>query len=202
MADKQHGGRVWLVKTVNEQYALFKQSDVTESYVNRYPDFVISSRSTFIKYCCVCVLSPIIQLCVDICTSGIMHYIRALAKIVRKRRAIRSQLDACGRDQHKTDKTDQWQIFLPGQVEEFLEATCCPKVPYPDLKYGAGTSLRILKIFRWKCVNDECNDCGFERKIAIATCPIFSECDIMIDVLMWINVDRHALANRKIKYSA
>ena len=52
---EQHVGRVWSVKTVNEQYSLFKQSEVIERYINRYPDFVIPSRSTFIKYRCACV---------------------------------------------------------------------------------------------------------------------------------------------------
>ena len=47
---KQHIGRVWSVKTLNEQYSLFKQSEVIERYIDRYPDFVIPSRSTFIKY--------------------------------------------------------------------------------------------------------------------------------------------------------
>ena len=105
---EQHVGRVWSVKTVNEQYSLFKQSEVIERYINRYPDFVIPSRSTFIKYRCACISPSVMQSCVDICTSGLMHYMRALAKFVRKRSDVRDQLNACGCDQHKKQKK-QWQ---------------------------------------------------------------------------------------------
>jgi len=97
---EQHVARVWSVKTVNEQYSLFKQSEVIERYIDRYPDFAIPSRSTFIKYRCACVSPPVMQSCVDICTSGLMHYMRTLAKFVRKRSDIRDELNACGCDQH------------------------------------------------------------------------------------------------------
>ena len=112
VAGEQHVGRVWSVKTVNEQYSLFKQSEVIERYIDRYPDFVIPSRSTFIKYRCACVSPPVMQSCVDICTSGLMHYMRALAKFVRKRSDIRDQLNACGCDQHKKQTNKQTMAII------------------------------------------------------------------------------------------
>ena len=119
-----------------------------------------------------------------------MHYMRALAKFVRKRSDIRDKLNACGCDQHKKQKRKQWQSFLPGRVEVFVEATCCHIIPYPDLQYAAGISSRIPKLFKWNCVSDLYGDCEVKKMMGITICPILIRCDIIIPVLMWMQAER------------
>ena len=106
---EQHVGRVWSVKTVNEQYSLFKQSEVIERYIDRYPDFVIPSRSTFIKYRCACVSHPVMQSCVNICTSRLMQYMRALANFVKKHGVILETNQKHADVTSIKNKKKQWQ---------------------------------------------------------------------------------------------
>jgi hypothetical protein len=58
---EKHVGRVWNVKTVDERYAMYCQSDVVEEFTRKYPNFKIPSRSLFHKNCCSCVRNPSMQ---------------------------------------------------------------------------------------------------------------------------------------------
>ena len=54
--DSPHLQRVWRVKTGQEQYDLFKQSDIVDEFRRVHNNrFVIPSISTFLQYLCKCV---------------------------------------------------------------------------------------------------------------------------------------------------
>ena len=89
---------------------------------------------------------------------------RSLGKYIRNRKDIQLRLNNCTCEQHANIPTDNtWQRQLCLHVEDFVETTCCTKVPHPHLVYGFGSTRRIPKLFNWDCINDKCNECGVEK---------------------------------------
>ena len=86
---EKHVARVWHTKTVNEQYTLFLHSDVLHQYHQMHPHFRTPSRSLFYHNRCKCVSAPVMQSCVDIHTSSLVHYMRAIGKFVRNNDSIK-----------------------------------------------------------------------------------------------------------------
>lgn len=187
--NEQHPGRVWLVKTLDEQYNLFKQSDVVKEYEKKQ-NYYIPSRSFFRVNRCLCVSSPVMQSCVDIHTSSVQHYMRALHKTIRNRPIIKSALENCNCEQHKIAKNLHWQTYLNKRVEDLVEVSCCPKLPHPELACGVGSSIRTPKFLRWDCVNNLCNECGVEALLQMSTCKVLGECNDVIPLLEWVHADR------------
>ena len=153
---EKHVGRVWLAKTINEQYKMFLTSEIVENYLRKEPGFIAPSLSFYYNNRCPCVSCPVMQSCVDIPMSKTIHYMRALRKVIRKRPEIKEALDNCECDQHKQDTKDQWQTYLASRVEDLIEHSCCGRTAHPHLKYGAGSSTRIPQLLRWDCVNNVC----------------------------------------------
>lgn len=87
--NEKHDGRVWLVKTLKEQYEMFIQSETIESFKLQHPRFVPPSQSFFWKNRCPCVSSPVMQSCVDIHSSAVIHYMRCLSKVIRNKKQIK-----------------------------------------------------------------------------------------------------------------
>ena len=78
VSEEKHTARVWKVKTVNEQYGMFLQSTTLEDCMNTNPTFPTPSCSFFFDNQCKCVSPPVVmQLCVNITTSAMLHYMCA-----------------------------------------------------------------------------------------------------------------------------
>jgi len=77
-----------------------------------------------------------------------------------------------------------------GFCEEFIDETCCPKVPHPNLKCGYGSTAFIPKFTKWKCANGECNACGIENKLRISECTILTQNTTIVEVMEWKDAPR------------
>ena len=142
---RPHVGRVWLAKTLDEQYQMFLISDVLQDMTSQEPQFHVPSKSFFYHNRCPCVSSPVLQSCVDINMSKCMHYMRALCKVIR-RPDMKTMLECCGCEQHKKIKTEQWQTYLSSRVEDLVEASCCNRTAHPHLTYGIGSGAGVPKL--------------------------------------------------------
>ena len=80
---------------MNEQYALFLNSTTLDDYKNTYSEFRTPSRSFFLAARCKCVSAPVMQSCVDITTSAVIHYMRAIGKYIRNNQEVRQLLKQC-----------------------------------------------------------------------------------------------------------
>ena len=197
VGEEKHAARVWRVKTVNEQYEMFLHSTTLEDYKNTYPDFMAPSRSFFISARCPCVSAPVMQSCVDITTSAVIHYMRAIGKFIRNNKDISTELKQCTCSQHLKPPNEQWQSYVNGYAEDFIEATCCPKVPLTSLNHGTGSMVKTPKLLKWKCIRGNCDECGVERKLDILKCKILGKCETEIDVLEWIYAKRQGASKGK-----
>ena len=118
---------------------MFLQSTTLKDYINTNSVFHTPSCSYFFffdnryKY----MLAPMMQSCVDITTSAMLHYMRAICKFIRINKDISNALDECTCSQHALAKQDEWQSYLNEYVEDFVKATCCSKVAHPSLNHGA-----------------------------------------------------------------
>ena len=88
------------------------------------------------------------QSCVDIITSGMHHYMKAISKFVRKNPPIQEQLI-----------NETWLPLLTTHPENFIESCCCPKVPHTSLKCVVGSSGRVPSF----TPNGICNNCGINK---------------------------------------
>ena len=77
---EKHVGRVWAVRTIDEQYTLFCESDTVADHLALNSDFKIPSRSYFYYHRCPCVALATMQSCVDIKMSSCAHYLRSIGK--------------------------------------------------------------------------------------------------------------------------
>ena len=175
---EEHVGRVWCALTVDEKYLMYTKSEVVEDHFSQYGDeFVVPGRSFFHKHCCPCVRNPSMQSCVDTRISKMEHYMRAIAKYIRKHTEVRDQL---------TGKA--WVQLLSGCAEDFIASTCCAPVLHPHLVCGIGTSRRVPSFIKWKCINSLCNECGVDKKHDISSCELLTTCTVEIELLEWKEV--------------
>ena len=182
----KHVKRVWQYNTVHDLYLIFKQSEVVQQMKQIHPTFVIPSYSFFRNNLCKCCSKPKMQSCVDITTSSVNHYMKALQRYISANRHIREKLHDCNCEQHQSSLTShQWQSLLNGTVENLVEATCCPRISHEHLKYGAGSGARTPKLLKWNCVKNLCEECGIEKKLKVSTCPILMQNNDVIEVLEW-----------------
>ena len=181
VGEEDHAGRVWLVKTCNEQYDLFLFSETVKTYKARFGRrFKVTSRTFFLQNRCRCVSAPVMQSCVDIIKSSLYHNMKALSKFIRTNKQIREQLQGC-----------ELKAYLNKRVEDLVEATCCTKVPHPSLIMGAGTSMRVPKLIPFACIEKGgCANCGVEKKLKISECKVLTECDSKIELLEWVHAPR------------
>ena len=191
-----HVGRVWLAKTIDEQYQMFLVSDVLQNMTTQEPQFHVPSKSFFYHNRCPCVSVPVLQSCVDIRMSKCMHYIRALGKVIR-RPDMKMMLESCSCEQQKNIKSEQWQTYLSSRVEDLVEVSCCNRIEHPHLTYGVGSGARVPKLLKWDCVNNVCAVCGVDTKLQMKTCEILSNSELVIDVLEWINAPRQGMKKGK-----
>ena len=107
--------------------------------------------------------------CVDINTSTLNHYMRSLNSYIYQSKEVREAIKNCTCDQHTTlPAISQWQNHLGGRYHDLIEATCCPKQPQPSLTYNVGSSTKIPCLLNWNCVNNNCSDCGIEKKLMMS----------------------------------
>ena len=115
---------------------------------------------------CQCVQNSTLMSCVDIHTSALTHYMRGLDTYIKKRKEVTDKLEKCQCEQHMNVPTMfQWQNHLSGRYHNFIEATCCPKVPHPSLAYNIGSNKKNPRLFKWGCINNTCSDCGIKKTI-------------------------------------
>ena len=110
---EKHVRRVWAASTIDEQYALFCQSDTVLEYTAVHTKCKIPSRSLFYSRCCPCVANPAMQSCVDIYMSAVIQYIRSIYKFIRTNKEVCDSLTAT-----------PWVKLLSGHVEEFIDSIC------------------------------------------------------------------------------
>jgi len=126
------------------------------------------------------------QSCVDIVNSTLLHLMRALAKYIRLNKFVKELLNGAG-----------WVRLLSGHVEDFVDSCCCLPIPHPILHCGAGLSSRIPSFTPWKCAHGTCDVCGIEKKHAFNQC-ILGHDSTKIDLLEWKEVARQDVSkNRK-----
>lgn len=90
---EKHVGHVWNVLTVDEKYLMYCESEVAENFITQYGyQFRSASRSFFYSCYCKCLINPSMQSCVNIITSSIQHYMRAISKYMRTHKEIRDKL--------------------------------------------------------------------------------------------------------------
>ena len=105
---KKHVGRVWLFPTIREQYTLFLYSEIVNTNENLHNDFIVPSMSHFYHDCYVCVSKPVIQSCIDLCTSALKYYMHEIGNYIRVHRYFREQLCNCDYDQHQLLISNNW----------------------------------------------------------------------------------------------
>ena len=176
---ERHVGRVWAVRTIDEQYTLFCESDTVADNLALNSDFKIPSRSYFYSHRCPCVALPTMQSCVDIKMSSCAHYMRAIGKYIRQNKNIRDKL---------TSQT--WVPLLSGHAEDFVQSICCDKVPHPILVCGIGLAQRIPSFHPWDCLHGKCVNCGIEKMHKISDNTILTENNTEIDLLEWKEIAR------------
>ena len=82
---------------------------------------------------------------------------------------------------------------MASRVEDLIEHSCFWRTAHPHLKHGARSSMRILRLLRWDCVNNICEEYGIERKLKLTTCKILSASNLIIDILEWIDAPRQGV---------
>ena len=99
---------------------MFLHSTTVAHYTNICPDFMAPSRSFFISARCPCVSAPVMQSCVDITTSVVIHYMRAIGKFIRNNKDISTKLKQCTCSRHLKPPNELWQSYVNGYAEDFL----------------------------------------------------------------------------------
>ena len=87
-------------------------------------------------------------------------------------------------------KNEQWCKLLMGYVKEFVDITCCPKVPHPDLKYGTGSLAFIPKFIKQKCAEGKCNFYSAGKTFNIQNYKELTNNNEVIQLLEWKNKSR------------
>ena len=136
-----------------------------EEFTRLHSNYLTPSRTFFYQNRCPFVSAPVLQSCVDIRTSSLTHYMRALAKYIRNNRQVQLSLDMCTCPQHRLANSVQWQNFLNDRHEHLVEYSCCSKVPHRQLAIGIGSGFKIPKLIPWKCVWNNCGNYGIENKL-------------------------------------
>ena len=189
---EKHVGRVWVVPTVREQYRLFQNSDTVEKYKKLDTHFTIPSESFFYHNRCPCVSRPVMQSCVDLRTSQLQHYMRAIGKYIRAHPLVSEKIKQCNCEQHSLT-TKHWQNYVGGTCEDFIESTCCAKMSHPHLAVGVGSTCKVPKLLNRSCVLNECHNCGVEKKLMVSTCPILAKDTQVISVMEWVLAERQGV---------
>jgi hypothetical protein len=111
---------------------------------------------------------------------------KAVNRFIMKNKSVHDELNQCSCHQHSTiPKMSQWQNHLSGRYHNFIEASGCPKESHPNLAYGVGSTSTTPKLLNWKCVRNECNNCGIEKKLLLTTCPVLMNCTRDIPLMEW-----------------
>jgi len=71
------------------------------------------------------------------------------------------------------------------KVSIIYRKNLCPKIEHSQFKHGAGSEERIPRLLKWKCVKNECSECGIETNLKISKCPILNECANNIPLMEW-----------------
>ena len=183
---EKHVGRVWRVPTIQEQYNLFLQSETLTRYSTLYPDFKPPKKTRFYALRCPCVGRQSRQSCVDLRTSGMQQYMRAVSKFLRSNKEIREQL---------TTVDQAWTSLLGGYVEDFISAAQCAPVVHEALAVGVGSMRKIPKFVRWECAEGKCPTC--KEKLRINECVVLNNCSEKIEVLEWKDAPRAGTKGNK-----
>ena len=106
-----------------------------------------------------------------------------LVKYIRKRINVQYALEIYSCEQHEMTNNIQWQTYLAEQVDDFVEVSCCPRIPHPSLKYGFRPSARVPKFLKQKFVNNMCDEYGAETLLQMSTYNILGEYNDVIECL-------------------
>ena len=179
---EKHVGRVWIVSTIDEQHALFLESETVQTYLQLHPTYKPPSRSYFYDLRCPCLALPTIQSCINIWISSAQQYMRAISKYIRTNKTIKDALTSTS-----------WVRLLTGHVDEFIDSVCCQKVPHPELVCGVGLSKRIPSFIPWSCLHGDCANCGIEKVHKISENKCLMKNKTIIHLLEWKDIPRQGL---------
>ena len=160
---------------------------MVKTYKNMYPKYNVPSLTYFYHKRCICVSRPIMQSCVDLRTSDLVHYMQAIAKYVRVNPLVREEIKNWNCMQHG------WLSYLRGRVDNFVDSTCCNQISHLHLSIGVGSSEWTPKLLKWDCVNNTCLECGVEKKHGIFNCEILSKSTAGINVLEWVLAEQQGV---------
>ena len=105
---ENHVGILWWAPIVKDQYYLFNQSEEIDKFKTIIPGFITPSFILFFQRWCKCVSNPVMQLCVDIRTISLLHYICALAKYIQVNPSVREAFHNCDCSYHQLPIKDHW----------------------------------------------------------------------------------------------
>ena len=91
---------------------------------------------------------------------------------------------------YEVAKDEQWINLLNRCTEDFIDATCCPRVPYPDLKCGFRSTSFIPNFTKCNCALGSCSECVIDKTLSIENCEILMINDAIIDLLEWKDAPR------------
>ena len=132
------------------------------------------------------------QSCVDLRTSQLQHYMRAIGKYICTHPLVSEKLKQCNCEKHSLT-TKHWQNYVGGTCEDFIESTCCAKMSHPHLAVGVGTTCKVPKLLSRSCVLNKCHNCGVEKKLMVSTCPILAKDTQVMSVMEWVLAERQGV---------
>jgi hypothetical protein len=195
-----HPLRVWSEVTLDARYASFAHSDIYKQWRLDNGGKTIGLTS-FRAHICPCVRDPTSESCVDLIYSQCQEYMASVRNALKYRPSIKHRIELCQCAMHKCarerraimelvlDAPDEqtttirvedgillWEDLLGGRTSELIGATCCKAVEHATLACQEIRNGKAPILIPWKCTHTTtCNDCGVEKKLRLADCPILSE---------------------------
>jgi hypothetical protein len=209
-SSEPHPLRVWNEVTLEARYASFSQSDIYKQWQLDNEEKTIGLTS-FRAHVCPCVRDPTSESCVDLIYSQCQEYMVAIRNALKYRPSIKNRIEVCECAMHKSarerraimelildataneeftiraeDNILLWEDLLGGRTSEIISATCCKPVEHSTLACQEIRNGTAPILIPWKCTHTAtCNDCGVEKKLRIADCPILSGSTESIPVKEW-----------------
>jgi hypothetical protein len=210
--------------TLEGRHASFSQSDVFKQWQHDNGDKTIGLTS-FRAHVCPCVRDPTAESCVDLVCSQCQEHMTAIRNALKHRTSIETRIEMCECTMHKAarerrnmmeltldasaieettipteDNVLLWEDLLGGRTSDVIRATCCEATEHPTLACQEARNGKAPMLVPWKCTHTTaCDDCGVEKKLQIADCPVLSSSAETTPVKEWRLAPRAGkkkLANR------
>lgn len=146
---------------------------------------------------CPCTRNPTQHSCVDLIMSGLDEAMISVARAIKHDTELKNNLETCECARHRDERQRKsegeiikhsFEKLLNQRPETMIEATCCEAVADQYLAKGVGSTMMIPKFIPWKCVRENCLNCGIV-KLQMNECPILSEYTKKFSCMIWKKVE-------------